>query len=629
MEEKLFRRVFNENIENEVNQYEELNQHLNNLLKFNANNNHNTNDNQDRMTAVSNAESLESTKCDNLIEKFNEIKNTLKTEHVHKIIELNEHEIELFNILRDDTDIERFESHLGDNTEKIRKDVLDEDGDSLLIKSIKLNKKVFMEYLIKIGVNLNIKDKFGRSALQLALLINVSPEIVSRVPKGFCNTYLILITLNEDLKKLASIEINARDDSGSTVLHYISATNKLNLLDYLQTKRNSDLKNFDYTVTDNEGLTCVHRAVYSRNVNMINRLVQLFNIKLSHNCKFSVSILNHILRNGNLEMLKWWFDSVHDLPDRFIDDQLLMFEVDGENSEILTQKIEFLCTKKGNIDKINTDGNNLMMHLVNKNAKFDKDLFEYFVNDISIAHTNNYNQNINHLLAKKGYLLILKNSHHSGFLLDSFNKTPLIHAIESGQIGIVKWMKSLTKVDQNLINAAIKSKKYEIYKLLTNFDVDFDEIYHNHLLKPLEIFRHVNTHQFHALNLSFIAKDNNINCFDAIRVNEELKNVDLKTIFILKCIKYYSVDEIIDAGIPIEKYRDDLGATAVHLAAAFGRNDIIIWLAHNRYNIFYKYFSIHSTDQCGYTALHYAALNGHTSTVILLRLLGVNYINES
>ena len=141
---------------------------------------------------------------------------------------------------------------------------------------------------------------------------------------------------------MLSIVLSERDESGSTVLHYITATNRMDLLDELETNRLNELKSFDYKIKDNEGLTCIHRAVFSQNVNMMERLIQLFNIKLSHDCQFSLSILNHILKNGNVEMVKWWFDNVHHLPDQFIDDNLLLFHVDGRNSEIIIDKIEYL-----------------------------------------------------------------------------------------------------------------------------------------------------------------------------------------------------------------------------------------------------------------------------------------------
>ena len=67
-------------------------------------------------------------------------------------LELNECEIELFNMIRDCNDgdeeqIQKFKLLLNHN--KIRKDILNEDGDSLLFKSIKLEKMKFIDCLIE------------------------------------------------------------------------------------------------------------------------------------------------------------------------------------------------------------------------------------------------------------------------------------------------------------------------------------------------------------------------------------------------------------------------------------------------------------------------------------------------
>ena len=107
---------------------------------------------------------------------------------------------------------------------------------------------------------------------------------------------------------------------------------------------------------------------------------------------------------------------------------------------------------------------------------------------------------------------------------------------------------------------------------------------------------------------------------------EMMKRIDDRMIDLLECFKYCPLDKIIEFEIPIYKYKDDIGANALHVAAAFGRNDIIQWLYDNRYERFYKYFSMHSTDLIGYTALHYAALNGHVSTIRLLKELGLDSI---
>ena len=54
---------------------------------------------------------------------------------------------------------------------------------------------------------------------------------------------------------------------------------------------------------------------------------------------------------------------------------------------------------------------------------------------------------------------------------------------------------------------------------------------------------------------------------------------------LIQMFKYSKLSMLLEYKIPFEKYADDVGATALHLAAAFGRNDLIIWLYINKFNV--------------------------------------------
>ena len=62
-----------------------------------------------------------------------------------------------------------------------------------------------------------------------------------------------------------------------------------------------------------------------------------------------------------------------------------------------------------------------------------------------------------------------------------------------------------------------------------------------------------------------------------------MEAIDGRIIDLLVCFKYCPLDKIIELEIPIYKYTDDIGANVLHVAAAFGRNDIIKWLCDNRH----------------------------------------------
>jgi ankyrin repeat protein len=67
----------------------------------------------------------------------------------------------------------------------------------------------------------------------------------------------------------------------------------------------------------------------------------------------------------------------------------------------------------------------------------------------------------------------------------------------------------------------------------------------------------------------------------------------------------------------LNDYKDYYGANLMHISAAYGRLDLILWL-------YFKKFDIKTTDDCGNTALFYAALNHQYDAVVLLKLLGLN-----
>ena len=89
---------------------------------------------------------------------------------------------------------------------------------------------------------------------------------------------------------------------------------------------------------------------------------------------------------------------------------------------------------------------------------------------------------------------------------------------------------------------------------------------------------------------------------------------------ILLCFKDCDLKMIIEENVEIDKYRDNYGAQAIHLAALYGRNDIILWLYSKNRAI------LHSTDSYGFTALHYALTSTQLSTIVFLKSLGLNQV---
>ena len=155
--------------------------------------------------------------------------------------------------------------------------------------------------------------------------------------------------IDKDMTKLRRIGLNMKDDCGCSILHYMAGRNQIDLIDYLLKERESELRSCDFKSKDKEGLSCIERAASNGHLEMLSKLIDTFNIQMSYQDEFSLSILECILRNSsNLELLEWWFHNASsNLPDGFVDENKLMFKINGKTSEIIADKIEYLVSKRG------------------------------------------------------------------------------------------------------------------------------------------------------------------------------------------------------------------------------------------------------------------------------------------
>ena len=354
---------------------------------------------------------------------------------------INETEIEAFHLLREADDIEEFKSYLNENKEEIRIDIGYE-GSTLLLESIKMEKKEFVEYLIEKGASLSETDIYGRNGLELAFLTNEREEIINMIKDDYENRNDVLrVVIDKDMTKLRRIDLNAKDDCGCTILHYIAARNQIDFLEYLLKERETELRSCDFKSKDKEGLSCIERAASNGHLEMLSKLIETFNIQMSYQDEFSLSILECILRNSsNLELLEWWFHNApSNLPDGFVDENKLMFKINGKTSGIIIDKIEYLVSKRGSVNVRDENGNTLLMHLMNTHKYMDKQLFDYLVADVVLDTKNKYEQDISHVAAKVGNYKILRELMLPLESYDSFNYTPMMYAVKYGHIETVKW----------------------------------------------------------------------------------------------------------------------------------------------------------------------------------------------
>ena len=78
------------------------------------------------------------------------------------------------------------------------------------------------------------------------------------------------------------------------------------------------------------------------------------------------------------------------------------------------------------------------------------------------------------------------------------------------------------------------------------------------------------------------------------------------------------VRELLEAGANPNKYKKDLGYTALHLAAWMGHNQIVTLLIHHPLS------DVNVSDKYGGTALYYAAGSGYRDVVISLMDAGAD-----
>ena len=284
-----------------------------------------------------------------------------------------------------------------------------------------------------------------------------------------------------------------------------------------------------------------------------------------------------------------------------------------------------------------------------------------------------------HFAAASGNLDVLKCLHKKELSLldvDRKGNTAFMSASENGHIDIVEYLLQnlesmnlnesnsfgFNALDVSLINgyqniARLLTKelaKSKIPQLIFNLKKDFNSIScRNYLLHPLNIkmseelknqiflirgkdngrpaFHYVDVYPWEMQKLRNQTKGTNIDVTDYGKIfrsgwgenpsKETVYEIQLleeeRTFFdkFKNAIFKNNIHMIIQSGL--DKYKEYYGASLLHISAAYGRIDVIIWLFLNKYDI-------KTTDDCGNTALYYAALNDQYEVIILLKLFGLN-----
>ena len=519
--------------------------------------------------------------------------------------EPNEYEIKAFLSI-EQRDFHEFKHVFGRVRKHIRYNKM-----TLLQQAIVHENYEFVKYLIENEVDLNVVDDIGRNPLQIALLTTSDERIIE-----------LLINKGFDLPVL-NLNNHEPDVSGSTRLHYIAATGDLKKLQQFA-KLNSD-SNF-YKTEDRKGINCIERAVFNGHLYMLIEMLKLFKIELTYNNTIKYVLRYALLFGNNAQLLKWLFKNISGIVSHSLH---FVGSVGGRSTETVIQKLDILRARGASLNNDDWDGNNnnfLMVYITDSRSSFtapvDEKLFEYLrENGISLQHINNKNQSICHIAAANGQLKLLKMIREEipsqlFYSLDETNSTPIMYAIKNGHLDVVKYLLDMIKHDTEYVSATTDGNDLTLLDLalLNGYYVIADFLKQSGFVvsslsqhfEAINKEQFINDYQMHPIALANLAS---IEIFASSTASQ---------IIIIKSIKHLRIQTFLEYKIPFEKYLNSYGTNILHLAACFGRNDIVIWLYLKGYP------PLSRADNFGYTALAYASINGHFSTVLLLQLLGVD-----
>ena len=584
---------------------------------------------------------------------------------------------------------------LVENNRNLRFEAQQSDS-TLLIHAVKLQKLEIVKFLIQRKANIHALDSHGRDLIKIAALIceqNVLEYLIDIKLLGInSNNNLNVMLTNGNID---DIDLAYTDNFGATILHYIAARGRIDVLKRLETKLNQHEKSI-YYIKDKSGLTCFDRATRNNcNLETLKYLVYMSEIEMDYSNFKIKSVIIWSFYSCSLDIIKWLLLNVKSIPKDVFKKDFLLHEVNLETDECAVKSfIEFFLNesnlKEFNIDPFdinsrNITGNTLIMELAGGYYRALSIQFtEFFIEKGADIKIRNYqDQNIIHLAAATGNKELIEYlCNHKGLSLthsDKVGNTALIKASESGYFEIVKYLvmnkNSSTLISKtnsygfSALDAALSKGFHNISRYLSDaffssnipriistLSQSFDSFsYKNYLLHPLIIktsedfknkifiirgrdrgktaWHYVDVEPWSIEVLKIQPSGVNIDVTDYGVIlrsgwGEDATNKDKLEVELIEEQRAYfdklknsilknNVYMIERSGL--NDYKDYYGANLLHLSSAYGRLDVILWLYFNK-------FDINTADDCGNTALYYAALNFQYDAIILLKLLGLNHL---
>ena len=494
-------------------------------------------------------------------------------------------------------------------------------------------------------------------------------------------------------QNINEINLEYIDDFSASILHYIGARGRMDLIELFEVKLNN-LEKSIYFIEDKAGLTCFDRATKNcSNLETLKFLIKKSEIEMDYSNSKIRSIILWAFYNCSIKIVEWLLLNVKSIPRDILNKDSLLHEVKLEaDDSIVKSFVEYFLNESNllhlkldgfDINSRNIGGNTLMMELAGGYYRaLSINLADFLIQKGADLKIKNYqDQNIIHIAAAAGNLELLKYLNNTKEIswggVDKIGNTALILAVENGYFNVTKYL-VLNK------NTSIPFEKTNIYGF-NAFDVALSKGFHdiarflsgsfvisniprlisnlskffesfsckNFLLHPLVIktseelknkifivrgkdrgkaaWHYVDVEPWSIQSLKTQPHGSNIDVTNFGKIlksgwgDTASKEAKLGVELIEEQRDYFNKfkNSILKNNIymiersGLNDFKDYYGANLLHISSAYGRLDLILWLYLNK-------FDIKATDNCGNTALYYAALNYQYDTIVLLKLLGLN-----
>ena len=489
--------------------------------------------------------------------------------------------------------------------------ITDDSGTSALLCCAKSGNYQLFQYFIKMGSNINQRNKSGENCLHIA------------ARHGYMDLCKILV-------EKYNFDVHIIDYSGKTVLHHCAGNGNYQLFQYF-------LKmGIDISLRTKHHENCLHIAAYSGHNELCKVLIEKYNFDIHAVDRYGRSPLHKccdFFRINN-ELVQYFITMGSDIYQK---------TDNGENILHLAAKVGDMSFCKTLIQKYNFDihtldnsGNGLLFHCV-RNGHYE--MFQYFVKIGSdINHRANDGKNCLLAAAKRGCFDLCKtfienqnfdvhtvdyqgqsslhfcarNGHHQLFQYlfqmggDIYQKTKdgrncLFLAAQGGYGDLCKTLREEYNFDVNIVDNSGKSL---LHYCAENFNYDLFQYF---LKLGNDIYQKTN-HGQNCLHIAARIGDEKLCKFlvESYNFDPQMSDYDDK-IPLHYCVErghYTLLKYFLKIGSDIH-LKTKLGESCLHLAAKGGYMDLCKWLIKN-YN-----FNVNERDMSGASPLHYCVSRGH------------------